>query len=320
MMRISVWFHDLSDDYLKTVTQLGADCIDFGDGSWFPGVKEQGYPDLDNLLKIKKKIHAWGLEINRVTLPNITERFMKDMDGGEKELEHACQALRVFGEAGVPMARQRFWGDVFNERLIQYRMPHRGGYLSRADSAWLARNLPEPPTLEDLEDWRQHFCRVYERLVPIAEEYRIKLAIHPSDTPLPDTPLGSLGFHRVIDMFPSRQVGYLYCCGTRAEAGGTPLVLDEINNYGRKGRIFMVHFRNVRGSLATSGGFEEVLLDDGDMNMFKVLMALKKVGFDGCLNADHIPRIHGDNDSAHQGLAYSIGYIKAMLAALAALP
>ena len=84
--------------------------------------------------------------------------------------------------------------------------------------------------------------------MPIAEAYDIKLAIHPSDIPLPDTPFGTLGFHRVIDAFPSPNVGYLYCCGTRAEAGGLPLVLDEIQNYGRKGRIFMVHFRNVRGS------------------------------------------------------------------------
>lgn len=94
-----------------------------------------------------------------------------------------------------------------------------------------------------------------------------------------------------------------------------PLVLDEINNYGRKGRIFLVHFRNVRGSLATAGGFEEVLLDDGDMNMFKVLLELKRVGFSGCLNPDHIPNLEGN-----VGLAYSIGYIKALFAALAALP
>jgi len=115
-------------------------------------------------------------------------------------------------------------------------------------------------------------------------------------------------------------VGYIYCCGTRAEAGGLPLVLDEINNYGRKGRIFEVHFRNVRGSLATAGGFEEVLLDDGDMNMFKIILELRRVGFNGCLNPDHIPEIEGDGPNAHHGLTYSIGYIKAMLAAVAALP
>ena len=97
-------------------------------------------------------------------------------------------------------------------------------------------------------------------------------------------------------------------------------MLSEINNYGRKGRIFMIHLRNVRGSLATAGGFEEALLDDGDMNLFKLLLELRKVGFDGCINPDHIPGIEGDGDDAHQGLAYSVGYIKALLAALAGMP
>jgi mannonate dehydratase len=157
--------------------------------------------------------------------------------------------------------------------------------------------------------------------VPIAEAYGIRLAVHPSDTPYPGTPFGGLGFHRVIDAFPSRSVGYLYCVGTRAEAGGSALVLDEIHHYGRQGRIFAVHFRNVRGSLATCGGFEEVLLDDGDMDMFQVLRALQRVGFDGCLNPDHIPPLEGDGEDDGEGtglgLAYSIGYIKALLAALA---
>ena len=75
----------------------------------------------------------------------------------------------------------------------------------------------------------------------------------------------------------------------------------------------MVHLRNVRGSLATAGAFEETLLDDGDMNMYKIVRELQKVGFDGCINADHIPRLEGNG-----GLAYSVGYIKALFAALAA--
>ena len=317
MFRISVWNGDLSDSYLRFVTQLGVDCIDFGGGDYFPGVKEQGYPDLDELLKIKKRIRSWGLEINRVTLPDFTETFMKDQEGGEEELENVCKALQVFGEAGVPIARQRFAGDVFPWMTRNWRSAHRGGYRYRAESRALAEENSGPPSLEELDSWWERFCKAYERLVPIAEDCGVKLAVHPSDTPNPDTPLGSLGLHRVIDAFPSRSVGFLYCCGTRAQAGGSPLVLDEIHSYGRKGRIFMVHFRNVRGSLATAGGFEEVLLDDGDVNMFKILLELKKVGFDGCLNPDHIPLLEGDGSGAHQGLAYSVGYIKALLAALA---
>ena len=316
MIRISVWNGDLSKGYLKQVTQLGADCIDFGSERAFPGVEEQGYPDLDELLKIKRRVRSWGLDINRVTLPNITERFMMDQPGGERELENTCSALKVFGEAGIPLARQRFAGDTFSELMTRYRAPHRGGYLSRGESLELTRPKPETPTLEELQNWWDRFCAVYSALVPIAEEYDVKLALHPSDTPNPDTPLGALGFHRVIDAFPSRNVGFLYCIGTRAEAGGTPLVLDEINNYGRKGRIFTCHFRNVRGSLATARGFEEALLDDGDMNMFRILLELRKVGFDGCLNPDHIPPLEGDTPGASLGLAYSVGYIKALLAAL----
>ena len=52
------------------------------------------------------------------------------------------------------------------------------------------------------------------------------------------------------------------------------------------------------------------------MNMFKVLFELQKIGFDGCVNPDHIPNIEGGSS----GLAYSIGYIKALLASLAAKP
>ena len=96
-------------------------------------------------------------------------------------------------------------------------------------------------------------------------------------------------------------------------------MLDEIQNYGRKGRIFMVHFRNVRGSLATAGGYEETLLDDGDMNMFKIVQALKEVGFDGCLNPDHIFPLEGDGPDATSALAYSIGYMKALSAALSTI-
>ena len=316
MIRISVWDGGLSDSYLRMITQLGANCIDFGNDRSFAGVAEQGYPDMDQLLKIKRKIHSWGLEINRVTLPNITERFINNLPGAEDELENTVTALRIFAEAGVPIARQRFAGDTFSQLMTRYQAVHRGGYVSRGESRALTKDELETPNYDELQEWWIRFCDIYSTLVPIAEECGIKLAIHPSDVPNPDTPLGGLGFHRVIDAFPSRSVGYLYCVGTRAESGGSPIVMDEIHNYGRKGRIFMIHLRNVRASLATAGAFEEVLLDDGDMNMFKILLELQKIGFDGCLNPDHIPKVEGDTS----GLAYSIGYIRALLAALAALP
>jgi mannonate dehydratase len=314
MIRISVWNRDLADDYLQAVTQLGADCIDFGAAESFPGVAQQGYPDSKAVVVIRKKIRSWGLDINRVTLPTITTKYFNSEPGSDVEVENAVTALKIFADAGVPIARQRFGWDNMPSLTHTYKYAHRGGYLSRGEYAqWSTYHMP------DEETWNQRWqrvCDVYAHLVPVAEDYGIKLALHPSDTPYPGTPFDSLGFHRILDAFPSKNVGFLYCIGTRSEAGGSALVLDEINNYGRKGRIFTAHFRNVRGSLATAGGFEEVLLDDGDMNMFKVLKALKDVGFDGCVNPDHIQVIKGDSGNVSQGLAYSIGYIKALLTAL----
>ncbi len=331
-MKVSITVNKffLDDKELQQLCQLGVDCIDFGNGSSFPGVKEQGYPDLDGLLKMKKKIRSWGMDINRVTLPDLSERFMNNEPGSEIELEHSCQAVKVFAEAGIPIVRQRFAGDTFPNKTKKYRAIQRGGAVERGESLGLNEEQFKSTSFEELERWWGRFKEAYRRLVPLTEQYNIKLAMHPSDTPNHDTPFGGLGFHRIIDEFPHKHVGYIYCVGTRATEGGSSLVLDEINHYGRKGRIFLVHLRNVRGSLPTAGAFEEALLDDGDLNMFKVILELRKVGFDGCINPDHVPSLVGDVPDLHEhwahsnigwnfgsvGFAYSIGYIKALLAAL----
>lgn len=46
--------------------------------------------------------------------------------------------------------------------------------------------VPEYPTPEQLDDWWAHFCRLYEGLAPVAEEQGVKVAMHPSDIPLPE--------------------------------------------------------------------------------------------------------------------------------------
>ena len=299
--------------FYKQLVQLGVECIDIGSGADWPGVKEEGVPDLDAVLRIKRSIRARGLEINRVTLPDLSDSFMQGAHGSEIELDHTCQAMKVFSEAGFEVVRQRFAGDSYANTMESYRAVQRGGIIVRGERL---REKPNGPTHEQLEAYWQRFCAAYDRLVPLAEQYNMLLAMHPSDTPNPETPFNSLGFHRIIDAFPSRNVGFVYCVGTRAQAGGTPLVLDEIRNYGRKGRIFSVHFRNVRGSIPTVGGFEEALLDDGDMNMFNILLELKKTGFSGCINPDHLPELAGDDRHRIIACSYAVGYIKALLCAV----
>lgn len=325
MMKVSIQVPtcELSDIDLRQMCQLGVDCIDFTQGGSFPGVREQGFPDLDKLLQLKRRVRSHGMEINRVTLPDMSASFMLEEPGTEIQLDNVSNAIKTFGEAGITLVRQRFAGDVFPYMAEEYTAVHRGGALVRGES--LKRNLDkQPPTVEQMNAWWKRFDLVFGTLVPLAEEYEMKLAVHPSDTPYHNTPFGGLGLNRVIDSFPSRNVGLVYCVGSRGEAGGTPLVLDEIYQYGRKDKIFLVHFRNVRGSLATAGAFEEAMLDDGHMNMARILLELHKVGYNGCINPDHITSLEMDrapHRSAESkmnwvGWAYAIGYVKALLAAL----
>jgi mannonate dehydratase len=102
--------------------------------------------------------------------------------------------------------------------------------------------------------------------------------------------------------------------GTRYESGVD--ICDDIRFYGRKGWIFHTHLRNVKGQIPTFGGYQEVAMDDGDMDMLEVLEALQEVGFDGGLQLDHMPTFDADGDNRMIAWAYTVGYVRALLASL----
>ena len=56
-MKVAVWARGLEDSYLKLVCQLGADALD---GLPIPNEPGRGYFNLDETLKIKKKISSWN--------------------------------------------------------------------------------------------------------------------------------------------------------------------------------------------------------------------------------------------------------------------
>ncbi|NJN82574.1 MAG: hypothetical protein HC802_10090 [Caldilineaceae bacterium] len=107
----------------------------------------------------------------------------------------------------------------------------------------------------------------------------------------------------MIDMVPSPSNGLLFCNGCYAEMLGTG-VYDAIRHFGKQGKIFYVHFRNVAGQ---SHDFKETFIDSGDIDMFKAMQAYKEVGFDGVMIPDHLPEIVGDSPFRHRSNAYAIG-------------
>lgn len=125
--------------------------------------------------------------------------------------------------------------------------------------------------------------------------------------------MNPLMINRVFEAVPSKNLGLLFCVGTRYESGVD--IYDQIRLFSKMGKIFHVHFRNVRGTIPSTCEYEEVALDEGDMDMFKILKALKASGYNGTLSPDHPTILIGD-DKRRASLAYNIGYMRALLQAL----
>lgn len=317
-MKVLMRERDLSDEYLLFAQQIGADGLDIHDPYNLPGVREQGYPDLEGLRRLVARLAAHGLRAYRVA-PITPRKYLMGQPGGQEEAEWMEKTLRVFGQVGIPFMSMPIHLDNPGYHAGGYPHAHRGGYkmhafdLGRMRQAELTKPYVDPVPMED--HW-QRTVALYQRLVPVAEQVGVKLITHPSDPPLPNTDVAPRKWFGLLDAVPSPHNGLLYCIGTRYESGTS--IFEEIRRFGRMGKILHTHFRNVRGTLPSAGGYEEVALDDGDMNMFKILLTLQEAGFDGGLQIDHLPDY--TNDDRHQkiGSAYAVGYVKALLAALKA--
>jgi mannonate dehydratase len=158
------------------------------------------------------------------------------------------------------------------------------------------------------------------RVVPVAEECKVRLCCHPHDPAMPRDKgyrgvhrvLGSVeGLKRFIEIVPSKYHGLNFCQGTVCEMLKDPgrEIYDVIRYFGSRGKIFNVHFRNIKGGFLN---FQETFPDDGDVDMIRAIRAYKEVGYDGMIMPDHVPRIDGDDGGA-QAFAFAFGYIQALI-------
>ena len=321
-MKVLMRQRDLSDNYIRFAQQIGADGFDIHNAESVPGFVEQGYPDLEQLVKLKERVNAAGLGIYRVA-PAEPQKFLSGEPGGEEELDNLCRSIEIFGQVGIPfmsmpvhLAQTPQHRDANPGYRGGYAKIHRGAYTMGAfDVERMKKNIAEEPLVPfSVETHWERCVQMYQRLVPAAEKYDVKLIIHPSDPPLPETEFSPKRWAAILDAVPSDHSGLLYCIGTCYESGVD--ILENMRYFGQKGKIFHIHFRNVQGTIPGAGEYAEVALDDGDMNMFKVLQALRAIGFDGGLQIDHLPNYDDDTPNQKIASAYAVAYVKAMLRAL----
>ena len=162
------------------------------------------------------------------------------------------------------------------------------------------------------EMW-ENYTYFIKAVVPVAEEAGVRIGIHPEDPPVPV--LGGIprcvfgnfaGYQRAFEIADSPNIGMCLCCGTWLEGGDAmgKNLLETIQYFGSRRKIFKVHFRNVNAPLPH---FVETFIDDGYMDMYQAMRAFRQVNFNGVMIPDHVPQMIGDR----AGMAYSIAYMKA---------
>ncbi len=313
-----------SEETLKALAAFGVNHICSG----LPSARMDENWSTAGLSRLRERVEAHGIKLDIVPLPlssdYITQAENPNIMLGEsperdREIDQICQMIRNVAQAGIPAVKYNLTilGVVRTEPS-----PGRGG--ARYSTFVYEKAKQEPPLTEagpvsDEMMW-ERITYFLKRVIPVAEEYKIKMACHPHDPGMPaDT--GFRGMHRVlgsvaglkrfIDITPSPYHGLNFCQGTVSEMLKNPAqeIFDVIRYFGTRGKIFNVHFRNIRGHFLN---FQETFPDDGDVNMLEALRTYQEVGYDGMIMPDHAPEIEGDRGQA-QAFAYAFGYIQALL-------
>jgi mannonate dehydratase len=321
--------HGGSDEILRTLAALGVNHV----CSPLPSPRLDERWSVEGLTRLRERVLSYGIRLEMIPLP-LSSSYIKQAENPnimlgksperDREIDDICEMIRNAARAGIPALK-------YNLSILGVvrtaATPGRGGASYSAFVYDEARQ--EPPLTEagpvDADAYWERITYFLKRVIPVAEEYKVRLACHPHDPGMPSdkgyrgisTVLGSVdGLKRFIEIMPSRYHGLNFCQGTVSEMLRDPgkEVYDVIRYFGSRGKIFNVHFRNIRGGFLS---FQETFIDDGDVDMLRAMRVYKEVGYDGMIMPDHVPKIPGDTGGL-QAFAFSFGFIKALIAAVSA--
>jgi mannonate dehydratase len=287
---------------------------------------------LEELVALRREIESAGLKLEAIE--NFDPAHWHDvlLDGPQRprHIENVKTIIRRMGQAGIPIM-----GYNFSIAGVAGRVTGpfaRGGAESVGMDGPVDAPMPNgmvwnmvvdphapvgtvPPITSD-ELWRR-LAEFLREVVPVAEAAGVKLAAHPDDPPLP-TMRGQPRlvyqpehYQRLIDLQPSPANALEFCVGTLAEMTEGD-IYDVVDHYSRQGRIGYVHLRNVTGKVPR---YRETFLDDGDVDIMRVLRILRHNGFAGVIIPDHTPQM-ACAAPWHAGMAYALGYLLAALKAV----
>ena len=241
----------------------------------------------------------------------------------DRDIEAMQTMIRSCAAAGIPAIK-------YNMSILGVLRNLRG-VAGRGDSqygGWRLKDAKADPPLTRAgrvteQIFWERITYYLERVIPVAEEYKIRMACHPQDPGV--GPEGYQGVNRVLGSVEglkkflaikeSPYHGLNFCQGTLSEDLQNPAkeITDVIRYFGSRKKIFNVHFRNIRGR---RDDFLEVWPDEGDVDMFAAMQAYKEVGYPYLIQPDHLPSSPSDPNARPAGEAFQYGYIRGLIQAV----
>lgn len=277
---------------------------------------------------IKAVKEAWEKEGLKLTViegpPALYEKTKLGLAGRDEEIAHFITFLKNISSLGIDTVCYN-WMPLISWARTTLDRPGRGGALV---SAFDIEDIKDEPIISEYGElthermWKnmEYFLKA---VVPEAEKYGVKLALHPDDPPIdeirgiPRIMTSVEAFKRMTELYPSPNNGITFCQGSFASMGGAGEDVDipaAIEYFGKRGKIHFVHFRDVRGN---KNNFEETFHDNGKTDMYKAMQAYYNVGFKGPIRPDHVPTMAGDSNE-HPGYStigtlFAIGYMRGLM-------
>jgi len=280
--------------------------------------KEQQPWSHTSLARAKASYEAAGFKLEVIETRPPMEKAKLGLPGRDEEIEVVCELIRNMGAVGIPV-----WCPAWMPILMVLRtsrtIPARAGaQVTGYDHRQMDDSLTEYGVITEEQQW-DSLKYFLERVVPVAEEANVMLAMHPDDPPL--TPIRGVArimssienYQKLIDLVPSPVNGIALC------QGNFTLMTDDlpaaIRHFGEQKKIFFVHFRDVRG---TPDNFAETFHDNGKTDMAECMRAYRDVDYDWVCRPDHYPRMGDAEHPDDRGLArlFAIGYLKGLIDAV----
>jgi mannonate dehydratase len=281
------------------------------------------------LERLGADIDAAGLKLAVVESIPVHEDIKLGRPSRDRLIANYCASVRAMGELGIAVLCYNFM-PVFDWLRTDLAMPLPDGSTALAyDDRALARmdlsrgtgDLPgwaaaygagELQALlaayrdVDAERLWDHLAYFLERVVPVAEESGVRMAIHPDDPPWPIFGLPRIicrgpDLDRLVRLVDRPANGVTFCTGSLGALPDNDLPAMA-RRLGEMGRIHFAHCRNVR--VTGERQFHETPHPSacGGVDLGEVLRALRDTGFSGPMRPDHGRMIWGERGRPGYGL------------------